>query len=43
MVSLGAFNDRFVEIRQGLNEGDRVILDPTAVSDAITSKRRLQR
>ena len=30
-VDIGVSNDSFIEIRSGLNEGDRVILDPRAV------------
>ena len=32
-LTLGRTNDKFVEIREGLNEGDRVVLNPMAVVD----------
>jgi HlyD family secretion protein len=33
MLKLGKTNDKFVEIREGLNEGDRVVLNPMSVVD----------
>jgi hypothetical protein len=32
-LTLGRTNDKFVEIRGGLNEGDRVVLNPMAIVD----------
>lgn len=32
-IKLGRSNDKFVEIREGLIEGDEVVLNPTAVTD----------
>lgn len=39
-VELGVTNDKFVEIRNGLEEGDRVILNPTSIVDDGTSQGR---
>jgi RND family efflux transporter MFP subunit len=33
MVTLGRSNDKFVEIREGLKEGERVVLNPMALAD----------
>jgi HlyD family secretion protein len=33
-VELGLFNDRFIQVRSGLNEGDRVLLSPPLSGDA---------
>jgi RND family efflux transporter MFP subunit len=33
LVTLGKTNDKFVEIREGLNEGDQVVLNPMALVD----------
>ncbi len=33
LIRLGRSNDKFVEIRDGLTEGDEVVLNPTAVVD----------
>ena len=33
MVTVGKTNDKFVEIREGLEEGDRVVLNPMAMVD----------
>ena len=38
-VSLGRSNDKFVEIRDGLHEGDEVVLNPTAVTDESSSQK----
>jgi len=38
IVQLGRTNDKFVEIREGLQEGDRVVLNPMAIIDE-TSER----
>lgn len=35
-VEVGLFNDRMIEIRKGLNEGDRVLLSALANSDSIS-------
>lgn len=35
-VEVGMFNDRMIEIRKGLNEGDRVLLSALANSDTIS-------
>lgn len=35
-VEVGLFNDRMIEIRKGLNEGDRVLLSALANSDTIS-------
>jgi hypothetical protein len=32
-VEIGMFNDRLIEIRGGLKEGDQVLLSPLAMSD----------
>jgi HlyD family secretion protein len=32
-LTLGRTNDKFIEIREGLNEGDRVVLNPMAIVD----------
>ena len=32
-VTIGKTNDKFVEIREGLEEGDRVVLNPTSLVD----------
>lgn len=33
MIQLGRTNGKFVEIREGLQEGDRVVLNPSAIMD----------
>ena len=33
-VRLGATNDKFVEISEGMSEGDRVVLNPSAITDS---------
>jgi multidrug efflux pump subunit AcrA (membrane-fusion protein) len=33
MIKLGGTNDKFVEITEGLEEGDRVVLNPMAIVD----------
>lgn len=33
-VRLGATNDKFVEISEGMSEGDRVVLNPSAIADS---------
>ncbi|MEQ2006026.1 MAG: efflux RND transporter periplasmic adaptor subunit, partial [Limisphaerales bacterium] len=35
-VEVGLFNDRMIEIRKGLNEGDRILLSALANSDSIS-------
>ena len=35
MVTLGGTNDRHVEIQAGLNEGNRIVLNPMAVPDEV--------
>ena len=39
LIKLGRSNDKFVEIREGLTEGDEVVLNPTAVTDDEASER----
>ena len=36
---LGATNERFIEIREGVDEGDRVVLNPTALVDEEAASR----
>ncbi len=38
IVQLGATNDRFVEVCDGLEQGDQVVLNPSAIADSRQSK-----
>jgi HlyD family secretion protein len=37
-IALGRTNDRFVEIVSGINEGDRVVLNPMSLADALPNQ-----
>lgn len=37
LVTLGATNHKLVEVREGIDEGDRVVLNPTAILEATES------
>ncbi len=39
-VRLGATNDKFVEICEGLSEGDRVVLNPSAIADSSRATKK---
>jgi hypothetical protein len=38
-VQLGVTNDRFVQMRGGLNFGDQVVLNPSAIADSTQAQR----
>jgi RND family efflux transporter MFP subunit len=40
MLTLGLTNDKFVEVREGLEEGDRVVLNPMAIVDESQEKQK---
>jgi multidrug efflux pump subunit AcrA (membrane-fusion protein) len=39
MLTLGRTNDKFIEIREGLEEGDRVVLNPMAIVDETKARQ----
>ncbi len=39
-IKLGRSNDKFVDIRDGINEGDEVVLNPTAVIDESSEREQ---
>lgn len=39
ILTLGRTNDKFIEIREGLNEGDRVVLNPMVIVDEAQQKQ----